>query len=186
MRSPTYPIHSSSADASAAGLLSTEGVSQNALRVRVVGFWRRLLGGLVDLALTFPVLYLSFYVIDRITDLSVMGQGSLRPEALLELVLRGGPGFYSLVGLTIIILWLYEFLFVALRGSTPGLQLVKGRIIDSSGAAPHWTRAALRALAWLLSMFLLFLGVLWTAFDREKRGLHDRLAGTYVILPSKD
>lgn len=195
MSSDHAPIRSNSADAATADgndrfsnhqTRSAALPPANTLRVRVVGFWRRFLAGLVDLVLVVPVLALSFYIVNSITDLSIIGNGGLRPEALLELVLRGGPGFYSVVVLTILILWLYDFFFIALRGSTPGLQLIKARIIDTSGAPPHWARAALRASAWLLSVFLLFLGLLWVAFDREKRGLHDRLAGTYVILPPID
>ena len=46
---------------------------------------------------------------------------------------------------------------------------------------PEWWRAFLRGWAVLLGVALLGMGLLWIGFDREKRGLHDWLAGTYVI-----
>ncbi len=57
----------------------------------------------------------------------------------------------------------------------------------ASGAAPSppsstpvW-RAAVRAVGYLVALATGGLGFLWVGFDREKRGLHDWLAGTYVI-----
>lgn len=42
--------------------------------------------------------------------------------------------------------------------------------------------AVLRFLAKYLSAMILFLGFIWIAFDRQKQGWHDKIAGTYVIV----
>jgi uncharacterized RDD family membrane protein YckC len=51
--------------------------------------------------------------------------------------------------------------------------------------APFWVlarhHADLRIVAWLLTA-LFFLPFLWALFDRERRFLHDRLAGTQLLI----
>ena len=46
-------------------------------------------------------------------------------------------------------------------------------------AAP--ARSLARCAGYLAGVVTLFLGFLWVGFDSEKRGLHDWIAGTYVI-----
>ena len=42
-------------------------------------------------------------------------------------------------------------------------------------------RALVRTAGYVVSVASLGLGFLWIAFDSEKRGLHDWMAGTYVV-----
>ena len=49
------------------------------------------------------------------------------------------------------------------------------------GERPSIVRSLVRTPAYLPSLVLLALGLLWIGFDREKRGLHDWLADTYVV-----
>jgi uncharacterized RDD family membrane protein YckC len=90
----------------------------------------------------------------------------------------------ALVGLSLLAIlgFLYFFIFHAVRGQTPGKRLMHARVVDGFGERPSLGRAFLRTLGYLPSALLLLLGFLWIGFDREKRGLHDRLADTYVIL----
>jgi uncharacterized RDD family membrane protein YckC len=41
--------------------------------------------------------------------------------------------------------------------------------------------ALVRALAGAFSIIVLFLGILWIAFDHDKQGWHDKIAGTVVL-----
>jgi uncharacterized RDD family membrane protein YckC len=41
--------------------------------------------------------------------------------------------------------------------------------------------ALVRSLAAGFSIFVLFLGFLWIAWDKEKQGWHDKIAGTVVL-----
>ncbi|MBK8263260.1 MAG: RDD family protein [Nannocystis sp.] len=75
----------------------------------------------------------------------------------------------------------YFVLFSAISGQTPGLALIGARIVNSRGARPGFVRAVVRVLGLAAGLIPGGLGVLWIAFDREKRGLHDHLAGTYVV-----
>ena len=40
----------------------------------------------------------------------------------------------------------------------------------------------IRYLGYFVSMFSLFTGFFWIAFDRRKQGWHDKIAGTVVIM----
>jgi uncharacterized RDD family membrane protein YckC len=75
----------------------------------------------------------------------------------------------------------YESLLVALLGCTLGKLALGLRVVDLTGRRASWITALVRSLALLVSVIVLGLGVWWTLFDRTKRGLHDHLAGTYVI-----
>ncbi|MCA9670636.1 MAG: RDD family protein [Myxococcales bacterium] len=151
----------------------------DAPRVYVVGVWRRAAAGLVDLACVSPVLLLAAWLALRVARLPIGER--FGPETLIELLLWGGAGFYGTLALCIAIALLYALIFVALTGRTPGLRLLGARVINVYGERPEWWRVVLRCLAMMLSVALAGLGLLWIGFDREKRGLHDWIAGTYVI-----
>lgn len=149
--------------------------------VYVVGLWRRILAGVVDLLCLTPVLLLGGYLATRLAGVSVTTPQELRPETVLELFLKGGLAFYGVLGLLLALSMLYAFLFVATTGRTPGLKLLRGRVINVYGERPEWWRAFLRCWGFVLGLLFLGLGLLWIGFDRHKRGLHDWLSGTYVV-----
>jgi uncharacterized RDD family membrane protein YckC len=75
----------------------------------------------------------------------------------------------------------YLLVFHGIRGRTLGMQVMKMKVIDVYGDPPSPARSAARCAGYLASVATLFLGFLWIGFDSEKRGLHDWIAGTYVI-----
>jgi uncharacterized RDD family membrane protein YckC len=149
--------------------------------VRVAGFWRRAAAGLVDAF----VLTAVFLVLD-VTVTVALGHPlprlkQLGPDYLVDVAINGDLLAVIGLGLFALVCFLYFFVFQALRGQTPGQGLLGIRVVDGFGQPPSAARALARTAAFLPSWALFALGVLWIAFDREKRGLHDRLADTYVI-----
>jgi len=70
-------------------------------------------------------------------------------------------------------------------GRTLPMQTWKIRVVRDDGASIGIGRAALRyVLAWL-SLLPLGAGFLWAFFDREGQFLHDRLAGTRMIVDGR-
>jgi uncharacterized RDD family membrane protein YckC len=67
------------------------------------------------------------------------------------------------------------------KGTTIGGTILGLRVVRVDGQQLTILIAIVRALAGLFSAFMLFLGILWIAWDSEKQGWHDRLAGTVVI-----
>ncbi|PID38366.1 MAG: hypothetical protein CSA65_01735 [Proteobacteria bacterium] len=154
---------------------------QEGPKVYVVGIWRRLLAGLVDTVVLLPVLAAGAYLASRVAGMPLTRLGNLHIETMLELFLKGGLAFYGVLALAVALTMLYAFLFVAISGRTPGLKLLRVRVINVYGERPEWWRACLRCGGFVIGLLLLGLGLLWIGFDRHKRGLHDWLAGTYVV-----
>ena len=149
--------------------------------VRVAGFFRRAAAGVVDgfiLTAVFLILDVGVAIALRqpLPRLSQLG-----PDYLLDVAVNGDALAAIGLALLAILAFLYFFMFHALRGQTPGKRLVGVRVIDAYGKRPSFLRALGRTAAYVPSALLFALGFVWIGFDREKRGLHDRLADTYVI-----
>lgn len=85
------------------------------------------------------------------------------------------------------VMWLiYSLYFVlhgwARRGGTPGMRLAGLRLVDWHQRVPiGYARALLRAVALLVSVLTLGIGFLLPLFRRDRKTLHDVLAGTSVV-----
>ncbi|MEO7731389.1 MAG: RDD family protein [Kofleriaceae bacterium] len=156
---------------------------REAAAVFVVGFWRRLLATAIDLAIVVPCALLITVIASRITGVH-LPPSNLRITDLdlwIDLVLATDPALimalvlFGAIGLT------YLLVFQIVIGRTLGMRLFRITIIDVYGDRPSAGRCALRCAGYLAGVATLFLGFLWIGFDSEKRGLHDWIAGTYVI-----
>ena len=76
---------------------------------------------------------------------------------------------------------LYHILLWSWRGQTVGMMAVHVQVLSSNGGRVSRRRAAVRFFGRLASVLPLFLGLLMAVFDRNRRTLHDRLAGTVVV-----
>ncbi|MEZ4365442.1 MAG: RsmE family RNA methyltransferase [Kofleriaceae bacterium] len=145
--------------------------------VYVVGFWRRLGAGLIDLAVIAPAALAVVWLASRLTGVHL-------PRGLdfwLDLILASDPALVMATGLTIAVAAVYALVFQVLQARTLGMRVLKMRVIDVHGDPPSPARCLARTLGYVGGVATLFLGFLWIGFDREKRGLQDWIAGTYVI-----
>ena len=155
--------------------------------VYVSPFWQRTLAFVIDLI---PLVLLAV--------VSATGLGFLDPDripvdprwGLLDQVADvfhdQGPGLIRSLLVGMGIAWAYGWLTEWLFQGTPGNKIVGTRVIDQYGERPGPGRLFLRNGAKMLSFLGLGLGGIWAAFDGERRTLHDRLSGTYVIRASED
>jgi uncharacterized RDD family membrane protein YckC len=67
-------------------------------------------------------------------------------------------------------------------GQTLAMRTWRIRVVTREGAPLGWARAARRYLFALCGTLLLGAGFLWALVDRERLFLHDRLAGTKIIV----
>lgn len=67
-------------------------------------------------------------------------------------------------------------------GQTLAMQTWKLKIVDRTGGSPAMSQLLLRyALAWP-SLLFYGVGLVWGMIDRDRQFLHDRLAGTCIIV----
>ena len=69
-------------------------------------------------------------------------------------------------------------------GGTPGKRLLGMRVVDRFGETPGTLRALLRNGFKMLLLAPMGLGGWWAAFDGNRRALHDRLTGSWVVRAS--
>ena len=81
----------------------------------------------------------------------------------------------------LLILAIYGAVMWKLRGATVGGIVFDMQVVRQDGREMDWVTAAVRALSCFLSLALAGLGFIWIAFDSEKQGWHDKIAGTVVV-----
>ena len=70
----------------------------------------------------------------------------------------------------------------SLWGATPGKLLLGLRVFPAGGNSPGvgFAKGLLRVVGYMLSSLTAGVGFLMAAFTKDKRGLHDMIAGTLV------
>lgn len=135
---------------------------------RYAGFWRRLAAWLLDIVLAWFAFVCALLVWNGMTAHAQPWNEPLTPA----LAGSAGAGFY-LLG-RCLDAWL---------GGTPGKRVMGCLLIDARSGARQGCRQSLwRGAALLLAVLPAGLGVFMIARSRNRQGLHDRLAGTLVIL----
>ena len=69
----------------------------------------------------------------------------------------------------------------AWKGTTVGGVVLGLKVVRLDNRPVTFSVALVRGLGAALSTIIFFLGFLWIAWDTEKQGWHDRIAGTVVI-----
>ena len=138
------------------------------------GFWIRALASIIDtIIMVVPMvifltsIYPDYFSLDTNSD-ALMYRGPI--DVVVQL---GVPCFYTI-------------LFWRLKGATPGKMIVEIKIVDVETLLEPSVRSLIgRYFAYIVSTIPLCLGFLWVAWGKDKRGFHDKLAGTAVIYPGR-
>jgi uncharacterized RDD family membrane protein YckC len=149
--------------------------------VQVAGFWRRFAAGWIDLGVILPVGLLLAWIASALADVHLPPSRIRGPDFWLDLVLASDPALMTAFSMILVVGLVYLMVFQATMGRTLGMRVLKIRVIDVWGDRPSIARCAARTAGYLVGLATVMLGFLWVGFDSEKRGLHDWIAGTYVI-----
>jgi uncharacterized RDD family membrane protein YckC len=149
--------------------------------VHVAGFWQRLVGGLIDTAIILPLGLLFTWIAVSVSDMSLPPSRMRQIDFWVDQLLATNPVLMTGVVMILAVGAVYLLVFQILLGRTVGMRVMKMRIIDVWGDRPTIARCAARTAGYLVGVGTIALGFLWVGFDSEKRGLHDWIAGTYVI-----
>jgi uncharacterized RDD family membrane protein YckC len=98
--------------------------------------------------------------------------GGLRPEWLVGVLL--GSGWMLLAGTYFVLFW-------SSAGQTPGMRLLRLRVLGPEGNAPSVGRSLVRLVGLVLAIVPLFAGFVPVLFTERRRALPDYLAGTVVV-----
>ena len=138
--------------------------------VTVIGFGRRLVATLIDgILLAFFTFVVTFAI--GFVGLFVQMYNPNEPLALSGLIIVCGA----------ILSVIYYVGFWSQSGQTIGKSLLGIKIIGKDGSSLSVGKALIRYIGYIVSAALWSLGFLWAAFDRKRQGLHDKIAGTYVV-----
>ena len=137
------------------------------------GFWIRLLASLLD------------GVILLVAAICIMVLTGVPMEHMMDFINVELEGYTWQQSMYVFLSLLYVILLPAstLQG-TLGKAALGLKITDVNGERISVWRSLGRALSGILSTIILFIGYIMIAFHREKRGLHDIIARTYVIRES--
>ncbi len=136
------------------------------------GFWIRVVATLVDSLLVSLVQLVLAYLL-----VFVLGLADHATNGDTKELVAGLAWFFStLIGIV------YYVFFTGYCGQTPGKMALRVKVIRTNGEEIGFGRAILReVLGKFISSIVLCLGYIWVAFDAQKQGWHDKIAGTYVI-----
>jgi uncharacterized RDD family membrane protein YckC len=151
------------------------------LRVRAASFPRRVGAALIDGLFVATGAAAVTMVAALVLEVPLPQIRELGPDFLLAGMLDRNPMAVGGLGLFLGLGALYHIYLGGIVGQTLGKRWLGLRTISARGTTPGPVRAILRYMALLLSVAPAGLGWIWCLFDRERRALHDHLAGTYVI-----
>jgi uncharacterized RDD family membrane protein YckC len=131
--------------------------------INYAGFWIRAVAYIIDVVILGMVLWIIALLFQRSPE---EGGGTSAIGAILQIVLG--------------------FLYMPVLWSSPmqatiGQKICGLRLIRPGGNRISFARGIARVLAMILSGMLLCIGYLMVAFTERKQGLHDMIAGTYVV-----
>jgi len=168
------PPPSRGSAASASSVLTDESAPPNLDALPKAGFGIRLAAWIADIV----CLFLATIALAVLVLTTIWFGGRLGGEINDQVMALAG---FSSAAIVMGSGFLYFTLFVGSCGQTPGKVLFGLRIVAVNGKEMTYGRACLRSLCWIISLLLFSVGFLMIAFTRQKQGLHDVLAGTYVI-----
>jgi len=118
-------------------------------------------------------------VLAFIIDSVILAVINLLVNAVLNQSTTGRTGIQTLLG---IIYFTYFWSASSLwPGQTVGDKLLNLRVIKTDGSDLSIVQAFIRYVGLFISFIVILIGVIWVAFDPNKQGWHDKIAGTYVV-----
>lgn len=130
------------------------------------GFWIRVLAAVGDSILFSLVTMPIAFVLGM-----VMGASEADPisSAVIQITVN------AVVMVVSVILWVKY-------AGTPVKRLLKLKVLDAeTGEHLSYGKAVIRYLGYIPATVVLFLGLIWVAFDKKKQGWHDKMAGSVVV-----
>jgi uncharacterized RDD family membrane protein YckC len=142
--------------------------------IKYAGFWIRFAGGFVDYIILILPEFL--FTANPVIIYLWHGSGHATTQADIDAANIIGPV------LSILFWWIYcSVLLSCPWQATLGMKACGLKIVDHSGKCISFGRATGRYFAEVLSALFCLIGYLMIAWTSKKQGLHDLIAGTFVV-----
>jgi len=130
------------------------------------GFWIRLYAKILDWIIC--AIILSILPVPPLNDGSVIMVSNQLYISLIEVLRWCIPAIYTVI-------------FLVHYQATPGKMAFSLQVVSAHGQQLTYGMALARFFCELISMFLFFMGYMIAIIDPQKRTLHDRICGTFVV-----
>ena len=148
------------------------------------GFWIRFLATVID-GLIIGIPYVVILVVlegsavrtyvDCLNANAAAGTGAICVSPFINTF-----RFFELGGLAV--QFLYLVILWSQFGGTLGQRMLGLHVVDAAtGQNIGIGRAIGRFVGYAISVFALYIGLIWAAFDSRKQGWHDKIASTFVV-----
>jgi uncharacterized RDD family membrane protein YckC len=146
---------------------------ETSVQTTVTGHYAGPVGRVVALALDLSIAAALFATVSAVV--TWIAETVFRTEFATP---RSGVGWFA-----VFVLWLFLYHWVGLAtvGKTIGKAVVGLRVVARDGAILSGRRAAIRVIALPISLAMFGLGGIGALIGRERRTLHDVIAGSAVV-----
>ncbi|MBI3583237.1 MAG: RDD family protein [Nitrospinae bacterium] len=143
------------------------------------GFWRRLPAFIIDNIILQILTEIIITPLKLNLDINETSFSSIEDiiQNLDTFIIYG----LSAIAIYMTISCLYFTLFHGSTGQTIGKKIMGVKVVPVEDGMMTYRKAFVRYIGYGISEIPLFLGFLWIAFDKNKQGWHDKIAGTYVV-----
>ncbi len=156
-------------------------MNSRTLQGQYAGLVTRGIAFFLDIAIVTACLLSVNWVVDAFADLFgiALQNCQLHPTSVIRwtcLLVR-----YGLIIFSVTFYPIYLLFFWVLAGQTLGKYVMGAKIVPNDGKRMNLRRAIRRLIGYFANLWTLGLGFLWIAIDDQRQGLHDIIAGTYVV-----
>jgi uncharacterized RDD family membrane protein YckC len=148
------------------------------------GFWIRVAAYLIDgVILDVPILIIMFAVFGSSWIHVVCTPNIAVGQSFQCSGFGTANGAFGITWLLFLLVPLVYFTAMwSWQGQSLGQRVFGLHVVDANtGIRISPGRALLRYVGILIGMWVLFIGVIWAAFDPRKQGWHDKMASTFVV-----
>jgi uncharacterized RDD family membrane protein YckC len=142
--------------------------------LRYAGFWVRFIAYLID--------YIPLSLLAAVTKVSGVTSTCTSDAGVSICNYQvNGTGLGIVTG----VLGLYWVITWSQLGGSLGQKALGLRVVNAAdGNHINIGRALLRFIGYIISAIPFGIGLIWTGFDPQKQGWHDKIAGTFVVRPA--
>ena len=153
--------------------------------LKYAGFWVRFAAQLIDSLIIFIPLGILFAIaiaptLPAVNCTFVNTTGFQSATCTGFGALLGALGIWWVAAL--IVPAVYAVVLWSWLGQTLGQRLLGLHVVDAhTGTRISIGRAVIRYIGFVVSTWVLYIGLIWAAFDAQKQGWHDKMASTFVV-----